>query len=438
MSQRARRALVVCVACLVACEAPAPEPAAPAPVRPTPEPTPTPKPEQVAEPEPPEPPEPPPPVAPELERAVVRSVNELTIDLQRALLKRPGNVFAAGMSVAVGLAMVHAGSDGATRKELEKLLTLEAPPADIHRGYAGLAARWNHPDPRWQLTHAARLFGAQQLAFKPAYQGLTRDVFAAPLEPLDFQAAPDAARGRIDAWVRQQSREKLTELVPAGSLTADTRLVLATAAFFKADWLEPFDPALTAPAPFHGEGGKREVQMMRSTQRLKVAFGKAGKLRVLELPYKGGEYSMVILLPGTRGGLAAVERTIRADEVQGWIDAGREQAIELHLPRFTLDTTHELAPALQKLGAASLFSAKKADLSAMASEPVALSAAPHRARVEVEERGVEATAATAIEVSVGGLPANPAPFVVDRPFLFYIRDVRTGALLCFGRLSDPT
>ena len=439
MSQRVHRTLVVCVA-LLACEPPAPTPgplavaAVVTPVAtPAEQPAPAPEPEEPAEPRPL-----PRQVAPEVERAVSRSINALTIDLQRKLAKQPGNLLVSGMSVSVALAMVHAGSRGNTAKELAEVLHLEGQVADAHAGFAGLAARWNQPDDRVTLVTASRLFGEQKMAFEPAYIELTRAMFGAPLVALDVLNDPAGARDQINAWVRKQTRDKIEEVVPEGAIDAKTQLVLADAMYFTADWFEPFDVAATAPAMFYGPEGKREVPMMRSVQRLRVAFGKAGKLRVLELPYKGGDYSMVIVLPAKRDGLKEIEKQFDAEKLQGWLDAAKPTSIDLRLPRFDLDSSRELAPVLHKLGATRIFDRKLAELGGMAHEKLALSGVRHRARITVEERGTEAAAATAIVVSVGSAPTNPEPFVVDRPFLFYVRDTRTGTLLLYGRVVDPT
>jgi len=438
MSQGVHRIVVVCVA-LVACEPPTPTPAPPAvaavvtPVAtPVEKPAPTPEPEEPAQPQ-----VRPQPLAPEVEQAVGRSINALTIDLQRALAKQPGNVLVSGMSVSVGLAMVHAGSGGKTAKELAEVLHFEGAAGELHAGFAGLAARWNQPDDHVTLIAASRLFGEEKMVFDPAYVELTRTIFGAPLLALDILNDPAGTRGQINAWVREQTRDEISEVVPEGSILPTARLVLADAMYFKADWSEPFEVATTAPATFYAPGGNREVAMMRAVQRLRVAFGKAGKLRVLELPYAGGEYSMVIVLPAKRDGLEEIEKQFDAAKLQGWLDAARPTAIDLRLPRFRVDSGLDLTPALRKLGANKIFDSRRAELSGMAKEKLGLAGVHHRAQITVEE-GEPAAPATAIVVSVGSAPSNPVPFVVDRPFLFYVRDVRTGTLLLYGRVMDPT
>ncbi len=437
MSQRVHRILVVGVA-LLACEPPAPTPE-PAPVAAVVTPVVTPPEQPAPTPEPEEPPRPrPQPVAPEVERAVARSINALTIDLQRKLAKQPGNVLVSGMSVSVALAMLHAGSRGNTAKELAEVLHFEGAAGELHAGYAGLAARWNLPDDHVTLIAGSRLFGEEKMVFAPAYLELTRAVFGAPLITLDILNNPAGAREAMNAWVRKLTGEKITEVAPEGAVNAKTRLVVADALYFEADWFEPFDVAATTPAPFYAPGGKREVPTMRAVQRLRVAFGKAGKLRVLELPYEGGEYSMVIVLPAKRDGLKEIEKQFDAEKLQGWLDAAKPTAIDLRLPRFRLGSGLDLAPTLHKLGASKIFDARRAELGGMAKEKLALSGVHHRAQITVDEGGKEAVTATAIVVSVGSAPSNPVPFVVDRPFLFYVRDVRTGTLLLHGRVVDPS
>lgn len=439
MSQRVHRTLVLCAA-LVGCDTPAAEPSpAPSPAPVVADEAPKPAPVEPASPPAPEAaPKSSPPsakVTPELKQAIARSINKLTIGLQHKLVKQPGNVLVSSVSVSVALAMLHAGSDGATAKELADVLHVDASAADIAAGFAGLAARWTHASDSSTFLTASRLFGAQSIDFKPDYLALTRSRFGEPLEPLDFAGDPAGARDRINGWVREQTDGRIAEVMPEGSVDAATRLVLADAAYFKADWLEPFDPAATTEQMFYGAQHKRMVPMMHSVQRLRLAFGLAGKVRILDLPYKGGDYSMIIVLPSKRDGLKDSERHYDADRLEGWLEAAKVIAIELKLPRFSLDSDLDLAPALQKLGAARVFDPKRADLGGMADDKkLALNSLRHRAQISVEERGAEA--APAIAVAVGDAPTAPIPFIVDRPFMFYIRDNRSGVLLFYGRVTD--
>ncbi|WAS98070.1 serpin family protein [Nannocystis punicea] len=456
MSQRVPRTFVVCVA-LVGCDATATK-SEPAPIAtvaasaaiPTAPPTPTHAPAdkaasaaeaKPAEAKPAEPAKAAPPAgkaSSELKHALGRSINDFTIDLQRKLAKQPGNLLVSGMSLSVSLAMLQAGSTGTTARELAEVLHHDGLTGDVHAALAHLAARWNHEHDHVTLVTASRLFGDQKYEFKPEYLDLTRKVFAAPFGPLDFAGDLAGAREQINGWVREQTRSEIGEIVAADAVDAGTRLLVTDAAAFKADWLERFDPAATAPVMFYGHERREPVPMMRSVQRVSTTLGLAGKLRLVELPYRGGEYSMVLLLPATRGGLEDVEKGFDFERLQSWLDAAKPAPVDLQLPRFSLDSDLDLAPFVYKLGAARVFDARRAELGGMTGEKkLALSAVRHRARLTVGEHGADAPAANAIEISVGDAKTAPIPFIADRPFIFYIRDVRSGVLLFYGRVVDP-
>ncbi len=437
MSQRVLRTILVATV-LAACDAPASKPTPPRPVKTEPvvaKPTSAPvRPEPEPEPEPEVPPA---PVAPEVAAAVTRSLNQLSVDLHRVVAKQPGNLFLSGTSVALALALVHGGSGGATRKQLATALHLgKLGDADWQAGLTGLRAGWAKPKQGVTVAVANRLFGEQTLVYRPEYLELGRKVFGAPLEPVDYIKDAGAATTRINAWVGEQTRGKIAELVPAGALDAATRLVLANAVYFKGDWQEPFELKATRTATFFGASAKRDVAMMQSNQRLRLAAPKGAKLRVLELPYKGGDYSLVIVLPLAKDGLAKLEKKLSAAELQGWIDGASETLVDLQLPRFTLEHSVDLKPVLAGLGLGDLFKARRVDLGGITEVKLALSGAFHRTFVAVDEKGTEAAAATAITLSIES--ADPStPFVVDHPFLFVIRDTRSGLFLFLGRLSDP-
>lgn len=436
MLQRVLRTILVGTA-LVACGAPASKPTPPPPTRtepvaakptptPTPEPEPEPAPEVVV-----------PPVDPSVASAVTRSLNQLSVDLHRVVARDPGNVFVSGTSVSLALAMLHAGSGGATRKQLAGALHLgKLADTDLQAGLAAVRAGWARPKQGVTVAVANRLFGEQTLVFKPDYLELGRQVFGAPLEPVDFIKDPGAAITRINAWVGEQTRGEITDLVAPGGLDASTRLVLTSAVYFKGDWQEPFELAATRSQTFFGAGAKQQVTMMRSSQRLRLATPKGAKLRVLELPYAGGDYSLVIVLPLAKDGLGKLEKKLAAADLQAWIDGASETLVDLQLPRFTLAHSVDLEPVLGKLGLEDLFKLKRANLSGISEVKLALSAALHRTFVAVDEKGTEAAAATAITLKIESAD-RATPFVVDRPFLFLIRDTRSGLFLFLGRFSEP-
>jgi serpin B len=217
-------------------------------------------------------------------------------------------------------------------------------------------------------------------------------------------------------------------------VTSDTRLALANAIAFEGLWEAPFDRAQTRDAPFRlGAGEVASVPTMSQEGRFRLASTPA--LQMLELRYRGGDLSMLILLPSESDGLAALERSITADSLDAWIAGLSETRVRVALPRFRFRSTFELPRVLAELGMPSVFAPGQADLSGIAGgRDLFVAAAVHQAFVEVDEAGTQAGAATGVGVGVVSLPPQ---FIADHPFLFLIHDHVTGAHLFLGRVVDP-
>jgi serpin B len=382
------------------------------------------------------------PITPEAEQALAAGLTAFAVDLHRELGAKPGNLFVSPASIAIAFAMVHAGAKGTTAAEIANAFHFPAS-ADLHRALGGTLARWDAPAGGLELDVANRLFGAETVAFETHYLELTKSVFAAPLERLDFEGAPEPARVHINDWVASQTKDKIRDLLPASAISPATQLVLVNAIYFKGKWAEAFERRRTHDAPFIGGSVAKTAKLMHRVDRYRLGVDKAAKVRTLELPYRGGEYSMVIVLPDDTGGLAAVEAELTAGALTGWIDSATLERVELHLPRFRIEPGDPIAlrPSLETLGVVSAWDPAKADFTGMAPAhaPLRLSQAYHKAFVAVDEAGTEAAAATAGSMMLTGIADRdePVPFVVDHPFLFLVRDTRTGAILFMGRIVDP-
>ncbi len=387
-------------------------------------------------------PEPTPPaVTPGVEQAVAASINAFAVDLHHELGSKPGNLFVSPASIAIAFAMVQAGAKGQTADELGKTLHFDDG-ATMHPGLAATLARWDAASGGLELDVANRLFGEKTVKFGPTYLELTKSTFAAPLESLDFKGGSAEARTHINDWVATQTKDKIKDLLPPSGVTPDTRLVLVNAIYFKAQWTEAFEDSATKDVEFTG-AKKKTVKMMNRTDHYKLGVAKDAKLRTIELPYNGDEYSMVIVLPDDPKGLAAVEKALTADSLKSWIDGATHTRVALGVPRFKIEpgAALELRAPLEKLGIVTAWDAGKADFTAIApaSEQLVISEAYHKAFIAVDEAGTEAAAATAVSMKAGSAAPTdePVPFVADHPFLFLVRDTKTGAILFMGRLVDP-
>ena len=416
------RALVVSVVLLAACDK-------------TPPPTPTPTPDK------PDKPDMTTPTATgPVDPTLAQSTDAFALALWAKASTKPGNLAVSPTSIAIALAMTAGGAKGDTLAELRRALQLAGAPED----YGKLAAALQGNANALALRIANRLFGEKSFAFEQAFLAKTKATYGAPLEPLDFKGAAEAARGTINHWVEDQTEKRIKDLLPAGALTDTTRMVLVNAIYFLADWQSQFEKQSTSPRPFSLTATtKKSVDTMHQVGQFRIAKIAGGKL--LELPYKGGSAAMWIALPDATDGLAAFERTLDAKQFASWPAAFQSRQVLVALPRFTIDPAEPLAlrPQLEALGITKAFSDRDADFTGIgtpsdANQRLYISAVFHKAFVKVDENGTEAAAATAVVMAEGtGAPAKREEVIVDHPFLFFIVDKPSGLILFMGRVVDP-
>lgn len=376
------------------------------------------------------------------------AANAFAFDLWARVRETPGNQIVSPASIAVALDMTLGGARGETAAQMQRVLHV-SDAAALHEAAGSVLSTWNDPArDDYTLAVANRLFGERSFTFEPGFVALTRDRYRAPLEPLDFAGAPDPARVHINGWVAEQTRDRIRELIPAGALDTDTRLVLTNAVYFLARWAAPFERRLTRDAEFFADGS-RSVRVPTMTRTGHMQYAEAEGVQILELPYRGSEIAMTIVLPREREGLRAVEAELDAARLARWLaplDASRR--VQLALPKFRIapEPSMRLGELLRELGMPLAFTRGAADFTGIANPPspddrLYVSEVFHKAFVQVDEEGTEAAAATAVVMArAGAAPPSdtPVPFVADHPFLFFIRDLRSGAILFMGRVTDPS
>jgi serpin B len=361
--------------------------------------------------------------------------NAFGFDLYGQLRARPGNLALSPASIAVALTMAWAGAGGETATQMRKVLHLEGDRGAALAAAGGLLARSD----KLTLVAANRLFGEQSYRFAPAYLDALRAGFGAPLEAVDFAGAPDATRRHINAWVAAATKDRIKDLLPDQSILPTTKLVIANAIYFLADWARPFKKEATAPAPFHVSAtAAHDVPMMRQTASFRYAA--TGGVKLLEMEYEGGDAAMLLVLPDAVDGLAAVEADLGPARLAAWLGALAQTRVAVALPRVTIDPgALALVEPLRALGMPLAFDRAKADFSGMTAKPdLYITHVFHKAFVKIDEKGTEAAAATAVVMGPRGAPAaQPEHFDADHPFLFLLRDTRSGAVLFIGRVADP-
>jgi hypothetical protein len=277
---------------------------------------------------------------------------------------------------------------------------------------------------------------------------------------VDFKGAPEASRLTINQWVEQKTENKIKDLLPPGIIDPTTRLVLTNAIYFKGDWQTPFAKARTIDQDFSlSPEQKIKTPMMHREGSFKHFNG--GTFQALEIPYKSGGLSMIVLLPNDVGELPALERSLTAYNMRQWLDQLRPASnVILSLPKFRMEARFSLKDKLVAMGMKQAFDGSLADFSGMVSRKTmqrdgsSLGGGPHsgnlyisavirKAFVDVDEEGTEAAAATAVvHKAMSGAFHRPAPppiiFCVDHPFVFLIRDNRSGGILFMGRVTQPS
>jgi serine protease inhibitor len=326
------------------------------------------------------------------------------------------------------------------------------------------------------LRTANALWGEQSYSFLKPYVEAVSKHYGATFHAAGFMKNAEAERLRINAWVEKETNDRIKNLLPAGSVSDVTRLVLTNAIYFKGDWLAPFDVKNTRPKAFHALGGKVTTSMMHqddiqvaryaavnpdgsaypTPRKVKAEDRKphtpaGGGAILAEIPYKGGDLAMVLVIPTGMTGLPELENKLTNETLSGWLDRLEKRTIHLQMPRFKFDSYYSMRDTLQAMGMVRAFEAPRQDGSGAQFEGMTdsttfedrlfISGVYHKGFVEVNEKGTEAAAATAVGMFGGGLPVE-IPFIptvrADRPFVYLIRDVKTGTILFMGRMMDPT
>ncbi len=384
------------------------------------------------------------PSAPPADQAeAVNGSNAFAVDLYAQLSKQPGNLFFSPESISTAFGMAYAGAHGETATEMQHVLHFTLPPDRLHPAMGALLTEMNAQHKGYELHVADALWAQQDASFEQNYLKLVQSDYGAGFHRVNFKISPDGVRATINAWVEKQTNDKIKDLIGQGALNSSTRLVLTNAIYFKGDWQDPFDGEATQKEEFHLSATQWVMApMMHRTGGYSYYDG--GTFQALELPYAGNEISMVVLLPKETDGLPALEKSFASGVAGEWIKKLEPvDKVILTLPRFTMTQQFELSSALSAMGMAQAFSSS-ADFSGMTGKPdFSISAAIHKAYIDVNEKGTEAAAATAIVMYATAMrreAPEPPPIVfrADHPFLFILLDTQSGSMLFLGRVADPT
>jgi serpin B len=383
-----------------------------------------------------------PDVSPSEQALLVEGNSAFAFELYQALREQEGNLFYSPHSISVALAMTYAGARGETAQQMADTLNFILEQERLHPAFnwldAELASRGEgaqgKDDEGFRLNIVNAIWGQKDYEFLSDFLDVLAENYGAGLRILDFINETEESRLIINDWVSDQTQQRIRDLIPPGIITSVTRLVLTNAIYFNAAWEYPFDEDMTGDGPFYLlDGGQVTVPMMEQTESFGYTEGEG--YQAVELPYDGGELSMVILLPDA-GNFEAFEEGLQAQQVCDIISSLQPAGVALTLPQFEFESEFNLNNTLKDMGMPDAFSGA-ADFSGMTgTRDLYIRAVLHKAFVSLDEAGTEAAAATAV-IMEEEAPEPLVELTIDRPFIFLIRDIETGAIIFVGRVLNP-
>jgi len=352
-----------------------------------------------------------------------------------------GNLVMSSYSIATVLGMLLRGAKEKSEEQILKAFNAKS--EDIQEGMKqtlGIVRTFKE-NSNITLRSANKIYSEETFSLLPDYLEDLKRFYSTTPETLSFQKQPEKSRHSINTWVSDQTNQKIKDLLPEGSITSDARVVLVNALYFKGDWVHKFDPENTQVEDFHVDKNQRvSVKMMYQEQKFGLLenIAELDEANALQMPYKGENMDMVLVLPHKKSDIVSLEKQMaKANLSQVLGSFGPETNVELYLPKFKVESTLELNKPIQNIGITDIFDVSKADLSGMTgNKNLYVSTVIQKAFVEVNEEGAEAAAATGAVFMSKSAPMSKM-FECNRPFIFLIREKSSGLVLFSGRMINP-
>jgi serpin B len=377
---------------------------------------------------------------------LITGMNTFCFDLFQHIGEQEPNTFFSPYSMSMALAMAYEGIEGESAEQIRSVLHLTLSRAILNQALATVQQMLEQTE-GVQLDIANALWIQSDYPFRSSYLETMRTHFSNALQMVNFLEAYERIRIQINTWVEEQTQSKIKNLLPAGSLTPATILVIVNAIYFKGNWDISFDEELTHEAPFYKlDGSTNDVQFMKREEYL--LYYENRDYQATSLDYAGGDTSMILILP-KEGKFEHVTSSLNEELYSQLIRRMRSQEVHLFMPKFEYTATYNnMVQTLQNMGLTAPFQSSNRDFSRMVDYnrlPIgdsgpSISQIIHKAFVKVDETGTEAAAATAIiTVRTASIDSRPQYKIMrlDRPFLFFIRDNETNAILFMGVVKEP-
>lgn len=355
------------------------------------------------------------------------------------------NIFMSPISISTAFAMTKLGACNRTLEQIMKVFefdTIKEKTSDqVHFFFAKLNCRlYRKKDKTTELISANRLFGEKSLNFNETYQEISELVYGAKMMHLNFMENPEQSRLTINEWINNKTENRIKDTLPAGSVDSNTVLVLVNTMYFKGQWRNKFDKQDVMQLDFHISKTKKcSTPMMYQETKFKYRRFEEDNVKILEMPYKGEDITMVLLLPINDKSLSELEDNLHL-KLNDWLKDMTETTVSVQIPRFRIEDSFNLKEKLEAMGLKDLFNAAQASLPGMVAgngNGLFISDAFHKSFLEVNEEGSEAAAATAVVARGRSMNLNRENFVANQPFLLLIREATINTIIFAGRVANP-
>ena len=372
--------------------------------------------------------------------AVVNANNQFAVTMYQQLNGQSkqvdANVFFSPYSLTSAIAMLYAAAEGNTKAQIQKTFYYPSLPI-LNPNSAALYNQFNKPSPNYKLNTINDLWLQQGRTPNQAYIDTVKRYYGGQVNTLDFKNNTETSRQMINEKIAKHTNQMIPELLSKESTQPSTSAILTNAVYFKADWSSRF--WVSGDMPFHYfNGTSSDVDMM--FQNTEFRYSEDEQVQVVELPYKGIELSMLVVLPKSKEPLAmqTLIKNLSTTQITDWTKRLKQQDILLNLPKFKIDEGYPMKAVLTDMGMPSAFG-NQAKFNVFAdSSPIAIDDIHHQAVIDVNEIGTEAAAATGVvAVDISGSMHPPVAFKADHPFMFMIKDNKTDAILFLGQVNKP-
>lgn len=370
---------------------------------------------------------------------VIKANNQFAIDLYQQISVQPkqanSNLFFSPFSLWAAMAMLYNAANGETKSQIQKTFHYPAL-AVLNPNSAALYNQFNTSNPNYELAIANDFWLRQDLTPNPNYLATIKRYYGSQVAQLDFENHPEPSRQLVNKAIARHTKQKISELLAKESISRDTKAVLTNGVYFKSEWQKPLT-IKNGSQPFYNlDGTTTKTDLMGSLDRFN--YMEDGQVQVIELPYKGSELSMLIVLPKAKGAKAmqSLIKNLNVNQLDSWTQQLENKNISLLMPKFKLEESYQMTRLLSKMGMPIAFS-DRADFSLFNDKaPLTIDEVVHKAVIDVDEKGTVAAASTGVIVVTPISASYNAEVIADRPFMFVIKDNKTETILFLGQVNQ--